>query len=194
MTIYGLIDFRDDEAAWTLLSGASILQGGNPYFVPDFARRFEARPSLAIKIGKLGKGFAPRFADRYVESVAPCAVFIASDLLDKLRRLGRPWTPAVCYDRSLALGKFIKTDFEHISTATTAISIEADGAIVTKEWFSEAHCIRPADAISAIARYNTLKTGDIIILPIVDDGPEIAPGMKAMLSIDGEVSAKFNIR
>lgn len=194
MTIYGLIDFGNDAAAWTLFSGASILQGGNPYFVPDFARRFEARPSLALKIGKLGKGFAPRFAYRYVESVAPCAIFVASDLLDQLRRLGYPWTAAICYDRSLALGQFIKTDFERLCVATTSISIETEGRILTKEWIAQAHRCQAADAISAIARYNTLKTGDIILLPMGEDGLEIAPGMKATLSIGDEVSAKFNIR
>ena len=72
MTIYAIVNSLlpdsalsgDPRPVWTIVSSSGILQGGNPYFVPDFAERFEARTALALRIGKLGKGIAPKFAER----------------------------------------------------------------------------------------------------------------------------------
>lgn len=192
MTIYALIDTPMETPSWTLLSGASILQGGNPYFVPDFAGNFEAYPSLAIRIGKLGKGFASRFAERYAESVAPCAIFIATDLLATLRHSGLPWTPAICYDRSLALGKFVKKDFDRLGDTTIRLSLESGPTALNAEWHTSSESV--ANSICAIARDNTLKTGDIIVMPWSDNGIVTHPDMKATLTLDDELSVKFNIR
>ncbi len=100
MTIYAIVNSllssteKDNPypPVWTLISQAAILQGGNPFFVPDFASKFEARTALAIKIGRLGKGIAPRFAHRYIDSAAPAVLFVASDLLEKYKNVGFPWS------------------------------------------------------------------------------------------------------
>lgn len=192
MTIYALIDTPAVAPVWTLLSGASILQGGNPYFVPDFADRFEAFPSLALRIGKLGKGISSRFADRYVESVAPCAVIAAVDLLDSLRKEGLPWTPAVCYDRSLALGKFTSVDFNGIGDLGVTLRMVSDQATECSDRSITTETA--AESICAIARDNTLKTGDLIVLPWGDKSLRMNIGAKATLLLGGVESVKFNIR
>lgn len=194
MTIYCLIDNPSGLPIWAVLSGASILQGGNPYFVPDFAERFEARPSLAIRIGKLGKGFASRFSSRYAESVAPCAVMVATDLLFRLQSEGLPWSRALCYDRSLAFGSFTNRVFEEITTSTIDIRLESAGMTSCMSYSCQEISIGVADAICAVARDNTLKTGDIIILPLPSAGIPVCQGASATLILDGETSVKFNIR
>lgn len=192
MTIYALIDANTSLPAWTVLSGASILQGGNPYFVPDFAQNFEAYPSIALRVGKLGKGISTRFADRYVDGVAPCAVIAAVDLLKSLQEAGLPWTPAVCYDRSLALGRFTPCDFKEINDLIVTLRLASDQSDesldrrITKK--------NAAEAICAISSDNTLKTGDIIVLPWGRKSLQMNIGAKAMLLLDGEESVKFNIR
>ena len=43
---------------------SSLLRSGQPFFIPDFAGEFRAMPSAVVRIGRLGKGIAPRFAVR----------------------------------------------------------------------------------------------------------------------------------
>lgn len=203
MTIYAIVnnlispDTRElcPGPIWTLISQAGILQGGNPYFVPDFASRFEARMALAVKIGRLGKGIAPRFAYRYVEAVAPAVVFVAADLMQSLSRQGLPWTQALSYDKCLAMGKFIQLPFDEVSRCECFLSLDIPGAeAIESSWKPDLLTPGIEDTIAALSRDNTLKTGDIILFGIAGEGQAIYPESRARLYLNGIESLGFNIR
>lgn len=201
MTIYAIVDALLDhenpdhhKGIWTLISGAGIVQGGNPYFVPDFAKTFEARIALAVKIGKLGKGIARRFAYRYVDSVAPAVIFLATDLLADLRSKGLPWTPAISYDRCLAIGQFEKFPTENLENSNVGLQLQSVNGVLSKEWRYKDASPDIEDAISRLSLDNTLKTGDLILLGLTGSGPAVVSGMRATLSFNDKQSLKFNIR
>lgn len=202
MTIYAIVNnlingsqpLTDSPAIWTLISGACILQGGNPFFVPDFSPRFEARLALAAKIGKLGKGIAPRFAHRYVASLAPCIVFAAPELLKSLQEKGLPWTQALSYDKCLAIGKFTEIPFSEIADCKINLKIESSDSSYETEWNDNLLYPTVAESLSTISFDNTLKTGDLILLGLAPEGPSIIPGQRAILCLNGAESLKFNIR
>lgn len=202
MTIYALVNnllsspesHDASRPVWTLISQAAILQGGNPFFVPDFADRFEARTALAIKIGRLGKGIAPRFAHRYIEAVAPAILFVASDMLKNFQDAGFPWTQALSYDRALALGKFTDSSLEQAKKCTLTLSIESQKSPSEINWSAENLCPAIEETIAAISRDNALKMGDIILVGIAAEGPQVNPDMRAHLSLNGTDSLSFNIR
>ena len=52
-----------------LMADSSILYTGRPFFVPDFARYFVATPSIVVRMGRLGKCVAPKFAHRYWDAI-----------------------------------------------------------------------------------------------------------------------------
>ena len=203
MTIYAivndLLDISHEPGVsqagpiWTLISPAGILQGGNPYFVPDFDSRFEARLSLAVRIGKLGKGIARRFAGRYVEALAPATVFVATDLLEGLKSSGFPWTSAISYDRCLALGKFTSMPYNETDGCKCCLEIHNSGSDDIITFKKESHA-RLEEIIEAISRDNTLKTGDILLAGLSRTGPQVFPGLRATLKLNGEESMRFNIR
>lgn len=202
MTIYAIVnDLVAKEPPsgstgpiWTLISPASILQGGNPYFVPDFASRFEARLALAVRIGKLGKGIAPRFAPRYVDAVAPAVVFVAADRLNRLRDDLLPWTSALSYDRSLAIGRFKAMEYDSIAGCECSFITESadtyDERITVPAILN--HSL--STILETVSRDNTLKTGDLVLTGLSGSGQEVSPGMKAQLRLNGEDSLRFNIR
>ncbi len=202
MSIYAIVNNLISEsypepnghAIWTLISGACILQGGNPFFVPDFSPRFEARIALAAKIGKLGKGMASRFAHRYVASVAPCIIFTAPELLSTLREKGLPWTQAISYDKSLAVGKFSEIPFSEIEDCKIRLTLEAPNTSLETEWNDNFVYPSVAETISQIGVDNTLKTGDLILFGLTQEGPSVSPGQRLTLTLNGEESLKFNIR
>ena len=202
MTIYAIVNnfintsenTDTDRPVWTIISPAAILQGGNPYFVPDFASQFEARTALAIKIGKLGKGIAPRFAGRYVEAAAPAILFVASDFLESVRKSGLPWNPAISYDRSLALGKFQNISIEECAHCDITLSLERHDTTINTTWNAEFLVPGIEETIAAISHDNTLKMGDIILFGIRGSGPVIKPDTRAHLYLDASESLIFNIR
>ena len=202
MTIYAIVNnllspelqSKDSTPIWTLISQTGILHGGNPYFVPDFASHFEARLALAVRIGRLGKGIAPRFAYRYAEAVAPAVVFVAADKLKSLQASGCPWTEAISYDRCLAIGKFEAFTLEEMKQSEVKLHFDSDGTTRDAIWDKEA--MRPGieETIAAISRDNTLKTGDIILFGLSGEGPEVSPDARVHLRLNGNDSLSFNIR
>lgn len=202
MTIYAIVNNLIKGATssepplsiWTLISSSGILQGGNPYFVPDFADCFEARLTLAVRIGKLGKGVATRFVERYVEAIAPCVVFVASDLLEKLRKNGLPWTQAISYDKCTVLGKFEKIPYQEIEKSIVQLKLASSAGETLTEWDEKWINPRLEETISELSRDNTLKTGDIVLIGIADNGPKVRQDQRASLILNGQESLRFNIR
>lgn len=203
MTIYNVIDNHHayvssengTDVHWTILSGASILQGGSPFFIPDFAKRFEARLSMAVRICRLGKNIAPRFAHRYMDAAAPCVSFTAADLLESLRAHGLPWTGAVNFDRSAAFGKYVPADIDAMENAEVRLDLYADAKEeVETRWSPSTLRIPIREVISHISRDNTIKTGDVILVGTDAEGPAVEIGQHAILSFNGTTSVKFNIR
>ena len=202
MTIYALANslispdnsFGQQSPVWTIVSPSAMLQGGNPYFVPDFDTRFEIRIALALRLGKLGKGIAPRFAHRYIDSAAPAALMVAADLLPKLQKAGLPWNQAISYDRSLAVGDFSKLSFEEISSSEISLQLRTEEGIETARLTSGHLPFSIEDCVARLSRDNTLKTGDILLLGTAASGPVLHPGQRASLQLNGTDSSKFNIR
>lgn len=201
MTIYAIVnnllspeDTDTSSPIWTIISPAAILQGGNPFFVPDFAAHFEARTALAIKIGKLGKGIAPRFVGRYVDSAAPAMLFVAADLLRSIKENGLPWTQAISYDRALALGKFENISLEECKNCDIVLSLDYQGSSLEMKWDGSSKGNAIEETIAAISRDNALKMGDIILLGLGPEGHQIHPDMRAHLLMNGSDSLAFNIR
>lgn len=202
MTIYAIVNnLIAPQAAgavtapiWTVISASAILQGGNPYFVPDFDSSFEARPALALRIGKLGKSIAPRFAHRYVEAAAPAAMMVASGMLRRLQREGLPWSGAVSYDRSVAIGKFSPLSFEELSRCRFSLSLISESGTSVAEWDARNLEYSVEETISSLSRDNALKTGDIILIGASGSGPALHPGLRAVLTLGDKESLKFNIR
>ncbi len=199
MTIYAIVnDIIGSPPAsapcWTLISQSGILQGGNPYFVPDFAERFEARTALAVRLGKLGKGIATRFVSRYVDAVAPAVLFVAADRLSSLRADGLPWASAISYDRCLAIGRFTSMPYDGIIQSKGTLSLKSVETGISSQYIFGHGCPSLDEVVAAISRDNTLKTGDIILMGISGKGPEATPGLRATLMLNGDETRAFKIR
>lgn len=202
MTIYAIVNSilgsstnpHGSSPAWTVITPSAILQGGNPYFVPDFDQRFEARPAIALKIGKLGKGIAQRFVQRYVDGVAPACLMVAADLLNNLRTSGMPWSKAISYDRSLAIGRFSSIPFDEIDPLTVSLDLISESHREAEEYKPSTLQFSIEETISALSRDNALKTGDTIIVGISPSGPLLCQGQRIILKLKNEEALKFNIR
>ena len=141
-------------------SDSSLLKDGKPFFIPDFSQDIQYETELVVKIDRLGKNIAERFAHRYYKEVTVGIDFTARDLQTKLRTQGLPWELSKAFDHSAVIGDFI--------------SLEEAGAVNQLPFHleinqQEAQAGNTRDMlfhvdqiIAYVSRFFTLKIGDLI--------------------------------
>ena len=98
--------YRPKEPVIFLKPDSALLKDGKPFFVPEWAERFDYEAELVVRICRLGKGIPVRFAHRYWDAVTVGIDFTARDIQEKARHEGMPWTICKGFDGSAAIGKF----------------------------------------------------------------------------------------
>ncbi|MGL4228499.1 MAG: fumarylacetoacetate hydrolase family protein [Tannerellaceae bacterium] len=141
-------------------SDSSILKDGKPFYIPDFSSEIHYETEVVVKISRLGKNIAERFAHRYYEEVTVGIDFTARDLQNKLRAEGLPWEISKAFDHSAVLGTFIPvTDLSDINN--TSFHLDINDKMVqqgnTKDMLFSIDQI-----IAYVSKFFTLKIGDLI--------------------------------
>lgn len=143
-----------------LKSDSSLLKEGKPFFIPDFSSEIHYETEIVIKINRLGKNIAERFAHRYYDEVTVGIDFTARDLQSKLRAQGLPWELSKAFDNSAAVGTFIPLE-QAGDIAHLPFHLELNGRKVQEGITSD--MLFPVDQIVAyVSRFFTLKIGDLI--------------------------------
>jgi 2-keto-4-pentenoate hydratase/2-oxohepta-3-ene-1,7-dioic acid hydratase in catechol pathway len=139
---------------------SSLNRDGKPFFVPDFAERFDYETEIVVKINKLGKNIAERFAYRYYDELTVGIDFTARDLQEKLKEKGLPWDVCKGFDGAAALGEFVnKSELPDIQNLN--FRLDVDGRTAQTGWTGD--MIFTIDQIiSYVSKFFTLKTGDLI--------------------------------
>lgn len=139
---------------------SSLNRDGKPFFVPDFAERFDYETEIVVKINKLGKNIAERFAYRYYDELTVGIDFTARDLQEKLKEKGLPWDICKGFDGAAAIGEFVNKS-ELPDSQNLNFRLDVDGRTVQKGWTGD--MIFTVDKIiSYVSKFFTLKTGDLI--------------------------------
>ncbi len=139
---------------------SAILKGGNPFFIPDFAQEFHYETELVVRINRLGKNIATRFASRYYEEVTVGIDLTARDLQRKLKSEGLPWELSKGFDGSAVIGDFVQLN-EYKKVQNLHFSLKNNGEILQKGYTKD--MLHSVDEIIAyVSRFMTLKIGDLI--------------------------------
>ena len=89
---------------------SAILKDGKPFFIPDFSNEVHYETELVVRINRLGKNIASRFAHRYYDAVTVGIDFTARDLQRRFREVGNPWELCKGFDSSAAIGTFVPVE------------------------------------------------------------------------------------
>lgn len=139
----------------------ALLKDGRPFFLPPFSERIEYETELVVRISRLGKNIAPRFAHRYYDAVTVGIDFTARDLQARLRAEGSPWEISKGFDGSAVVGDFVPVDEAVGNLQDLHFSLRIDGKEVQKG--HTADMIFPVDEMIAyISRFYTLRMGDLL--------------------------------
>ena len=140
---------------------SALLKDGKPFFIPDFTQELHYETEIVVKIDRLGKNIAERFAHRYYHEVTVGIDFTARDLQRQLREKGLPWELSKAFDNSAVVGEFVP--LEQIGVAIQQIPFHLDINGQTVQQGHTQDMLFTVDQIVAyVSRFFTLKIGDLI--------------------------------
>lgn len=171
---------------------SAILKGSKPFFIPDFAERFDYEAELVVRISKLGKNIAPRFAHRYYDAVTVGVDITARDMQDRFRKEGLPWELCKGFDGSAVLGDFVPMErFANVQNIRFRLDIDGN----TVQQGHSAEMLYGVDELVAyVSQFFMLKTGDLIFTGTpVGVGP-LQIGQHVEGFLEGERVLAFNVR
>ena len=139
---------------------SSLLKDGKPFFIPDFTQELHHEAEIVVRIDRLGKNIAERFAHRYYHEVTVGIDFTARDLQNRLREKGLPWEISKSFDHSAVVGTFVPLeevgDIHHLP-----FHLDINGEL--RQAGNTENMLFNVDRIIAyVSQFFTLKMGDLI--------------------------------
>lgn len=140
---------------------SALLKDGKPFFLPDFSNEVHYETELVVRICRLGKHIAPRFAHRYYDAVTVGIDFTARDLQRRFCSEGKPWELCKAFDNSAAIGTFIPLqqaggDIDNVAFRLTIDDREVQHGCTADMLF------KVDEIIAYVSRFMTLKIGDLL--------------------------------
>jgi 2-keto-4-pentenoate hydratase/2-oxohepta-3-ene-1,7-dioic acid hydratase in catechol pathway len=139
---------------------SALLRNNKPFFLPDFSENIHYEVEVVVKISKLGKGIAAKYAYRYYDEVTLGIDITARDIQSRNTKAGLPWELSKCFDGAAPIGSFIPvSSIGNINDID--FSLKINDKVVQKSNTSD--LIFGVDAIiEYVSVFFTLKTGDLI--------------------------------
>lgn len=151
---------ENKEPVIFLKPDSAILKDGKPFFIPDFSDEVHYETEVVVRICRLGKNIAPRFAHRYYDAVTVGIDFTARELQKKLRAEGKPWELCKGFDGSAAIGEWVSLE-KFRDVQAIHFHLDINGKTVQEGCTSDM-LYRVDELIAYISQFFTLKTGDIL--------------------------------
>ena len=138
----------------------AILRPGMPFFYPEFSKDIHFECELVVKINRVGKNIAEKFAHKYYDEIGLGIDFTARDLQKICKEKGHPWEVAKAFEGSAPISKDFISKSE-LDLENLTFSLQQNGNIVQEG--TTADMIFSIDQLIAhLSKYMTLKKGDLI--------------------------------
>jgi len=172
MKIIGFV-YSESGYEMVLKGDSCLLNGRKPFFVPDWNHEVGVTGCMILRVSRLGKEIAPKFASRYYDAIAPGADFVAIDVLREAKASGRPWTRALAFDYSLAIGEWGDVQRDNVQGTKDNVQSTKDNVQSTKDDVqgtkdnvqgTKDYVLSPEEAISEASKVMTIRQGDLIYI------------------------------
>ncbi|MGB1240891.1 MAG: fumarylacetoacetate hydrolase family protein [Chitinophagales bacterium] len=138
----------------------ALVRENRPFFYPEFSKNIHHEIEIVLKVCRLGKHIAPKFAHKYYNEVTLGIDFTARDIQSQLKAKGHPWLLAKGFDGSAPIGKWLSIeeigDVNNIDFSMTK-NEEIIQAGNTKDLIFDFDYL-----ITYISQFFTLQIGDLI--------------------------------
>ncbi len=149
-----------EKPVFFLKPDSALLLNNKPFYIPDFSAEIHHEIELVIRINRLGKNIAKKFAYRYYSDIGLGIDFTARDLQRDCMTNGLPWEIAKAFDGSAVLSQFVPFDSLK-NKANIHFHLDINNKTVQKGYSMD--MIFSFDAIiEYVSQFITLKIGDLI--------------------------------
>ena len=138
----------------------ALLPKKNPFFYPSFTNDLHYECEIVVRINKLGKNIAEKFAHEYYDEIGLGIDFTARDLQQKCKENGHPWEIAKAFEHSAPMSdQFLNKN--NLSMENLNFFLYKNGELVqhgnTKDMIFNIDKL-----IAYISQFMTLKIGDLL--------------------------------
>lgn len=148
------------EPVFFLKPDCAITRCNRPFFLPDFSERVDYETEIIVKINRLGKCIAEKFAHLYYEEIGLGVDFTARDVQKRCIEKGDPWEVAKAFDGSAVVGKFLsKSTLPDVQNLNFHLLLNGEKV---QEGNSQDMLFTIDQIIAHVSKFITLRTGDII--------------------------------
>lgn len=159
MKIICQIPCVDAPVATFSLPETALGRAGQPLFLPDEVGRICALPAVVVRVGRLGKHIAERFAHRYYDSWSMGLLFVIEKRLKQLQQNGQPWHEAFDMDGVLRVGRDIP-----MGTVDTQLRFTITENPKVCFDITALHLRKTFDALlHHTTEYSTIRQGDLLV-------------------------------
>lgn len=165
---------RPSEPVVFLKPDTAVVQKQFPFVIPEFSTDVHHEVEVLVKISKVGKHIARKFAHKYYDEIGLGIDFTARDLQTMLKEKGLPWEKAKAFDGSAIVGDFLpKAQFESLENLTFGLTVNG----TTVQEGNTSHMLWKIDELIAyVSQFFTLRTGDVIFTGTPKGVAAVKPG------------------
>lgn len=158
MKIVGFTNIEND-LKMVLKSDSSLMVNRKPFFIPDWSEDVQFTPCVVVRVCKLGKHVAAKFAYRYYDCIAPSMNIHAEDF-----RIQGDFIRTWAFDNALPVGTFMSLD--KYMPNDLVLSID--------------------EAICEVSRLMTIRQGDLIFIDRMVPARKLVREEVLREEVDGE--------
>jgi len=174
------------EPLFFMKPDTALLRNNNPFYLPDFSRELHYETELVVRINRVGRAIAERFAHRYYGEVGLGIDFTARDLQRECMSRGLPWEMCKSFDYSAAVSpRFLPLASLGGDVQRLHFQMELNGEV--RQQGDTSMMIFTVDKIiSHVSRFVTLRMGDLIFTGTPSGIGSLASGDRITASLAGE--------
>ncbi|MDR2894960.1 MAG: fumarylacetoacetate hydrolase family protein [Alistipes sp.] len=184
----------DEAPVYFMKPDTALLRNNDPFYVPDFSAEVDYECELVVRIGRVGRSIAAKFAHRYYDEVGLGIDFTARDLQREAMAAGLPWEMCKAFDRSAALSaEFVPMAQLGRGVQDLHFEMSLNGE-VRQKGFTGDMLFSVDEIIAHVSRFVTLKMGDLIYTGTPAGVGSVKPGDHITASLEGRELLNFQIR
>lgn len=151
---------KPDEPVIFIKPDSAILPKEQHFYIPEFSNDIHYELEVLVKIKKVGKHIAQKFAHKYYDEIGLGIDFTARDLQTDLKSKGLPWEKAKGFDGSAVIGRWVsKSAYEDLNNLNFELRKNEE---VVQQSNTSLMLWKIDELISYVSRFFTLKKGDIL--------------------------------
>ena len=167
----------------------AVLRNNDDFYMPHFTNDMVCGSGSVVRISRLAKCIAPKFASRCYDSVTAGVTFIARDVMQSALSAGYPTDEAYSFDRSTAIGTEWLTPEQIACKGTLTMSVDDN-----VQNYNDSDLHSTIDKYVAFASQKlTLKTGDLVFIAN-DIDVETKQGDSVIVSLNDVQPLNFQIK